>query len=235
MPDGIHEVLEGPEEDECNKKKNMNICQNKAVISPKTKDGVSDQQSVSPYRITTVCLGLLCALLLAGILGLFLKQRNLLTRYNNVTKTKDQLQIKTKMLNTKIRVKFQGGSCPKGWMKFESSCYYISTLNKKWEESRQDCIDRGVDLVIINSTEEQSFINSLFGPGNNTWIGLTDSVTEGTWIWVDGTPLTTRFWDKGQPNNLNNQDCGEFIHKSSGPGEWNDDRCQKNNSWICKI
>uniref|UniRef100_A0A4W5L807 C-type lectin domain-containing protein n=1 Tax=Hucho hucho TaxID=62062 RepID=A0A4W5L807_9TELE len=80
-------------------------------------------------------------------------------------------------------------TCPVGWRLWGSSCYFLSSEMKTWEESRLDCLKRGADLVIINSTEEHEF---LYGLIKGAWIGLTDIVTEGTWKWVDGTPLTTQ-------------------------------------------
>ncbi|XP_029548765.1 uncharacterized protein LOC115150032 isoform X1 [Salmo trutta] len=130
-----------------------------------------------------------------------------------------------------------GRPCPEGWKTSLSSCYYTTTMIKTWEESRKDCNERGAHLVIINSTEEQTFINGLYGPGNETWIGLTNVDTEGTWKWVDGTPLTTAYWKTGKPSSYlgANQDCVEFFHSSSDPGEWNDEECHKPNNWICEI
>uniref|UniRef100_A0A8C7PF81 C-type lectin domain-containing protein n=1 Tax=Oncorhynchus mykiss TaxID=8022 RepID=A0A8C7PF81_ONCMY len=85
--------------------------------------------------------------------------------------------------------------------KFESSWYFLSTETKTWKESRQDCLERGADLVIIDGRKEQKRV----------WIGLTDSVIEGTWKWVDGTPLIT------------------------GPLKaWNDLSCAENLYWICE-
>lgn len=46
-------------------------------------------------------------------------------------------------------------SCPQDWMMFGSSCYYISSQRSNWDNSRQDCLQREADLVIINSKVEQ--------------------------------------------------------------------------------
>ncbi|KAM6980230.1 C-type lectin domain family 4 member M-like [Aplochiton taeniatus] len=108
-------------------------------------------------------------------------------------------------------------------------------MKRNWTWSRQDCRERGADLLIINSSEEQAFVNGLGENGKNAWMGLSDILQEGLWTWVDGTPLTLNFWEEGQPNSHGgNQDCGEFVHRSGGRGDWNDDGCFAEQNWICE-
>ncbi|KAJ8350998.1 hypothetical protein AAFF_G00165930 [Aldrovandia affinis] len=78
--------------------------------------------------------------------------------------------------------------CPEGWKQRNSTCYYFSTELKSWNDSRSACLKQGADLVIIDSEEEQDFIFK-HTRDDFHWIGLSDSETEGTWLWVDGTPL----------------------------------------------
>ncbi|KAL6466948.1 hypothetical protein MHYP_G00247520 [Metynnis hypsauchen] len=111
---------------------------------------------------------------------------------------------------------------------FASSMYFISTGGKSWSESRQDCRERGADLLIINSREEQDFIEIL-RRGRTTWIGLTDSETEGVWKWVDSSELTTGFWANGEPNgNLGDEDCVVTATK------WADYPCNHRFVWVCE-
>ncbi|XP_038841117.1 CD209 antigen-like protein C [Salvelinus namaycush] len=233
-----------------------------------------------------VCLGLLCVLLLAGITGLLLYQRNQLTSSNTLTKERDQLQTSDNNLtaerdqlqtsnntltverdqlqtryNTLTKESYQLQTryntltkesyqlqkeierlkkstvekvCPQGWKKLGSSCYYVSTELKSWEESRQDCRDRGADLVVINSQEKQTLVNWLCGRKDYVWIGLTDSVTEGTWKWVDDTRLTTKYWYSGEPNGGVAEDCVYFYSWSSDTGAWWDYYCYYKYRWICE-
>uniref|UniRef100_A0A096LU04 C-type lectin domain-containing protein n=1 Tax=Poecilia formosa TaxID=48698 RepID=A0A096LU04_POEFO len=72
--------------------------------------------------------------------------------------------------------------------------YYFSTTKSSWTDSRRSCADLGSDLVKIDSREEQMFLdNRLRGLMEDSedmfWIGLTDSVEEGRWFWVDGSAL----------------------------------------------
>uniref|UniRef100_W5KJH9 C-type lectin domain-containing protein n=1 Tax=Astyanax mexicanus TaxID=7994 RepID=W5KJH9_ASTMX len=123
-----------------------------------------------------------------------------------------------------------------GWKYFSSSLYYISTEKKSWSESRQDCRDRGADLLIINSIEEQEFINKEFG-STEAWIGLTDAVTEGIWKWMDGSVLTTEFWWTGEPNDYGgDEDCviTGFHNARFGSSTWADYPCHHSEFWICE-
>ncbi|XP_029605396.1 C-type lectin domain family 4 member E-like, partial [Salmo trutta] len=159
------------------------------------------------------------------------------TSYNTLTKERDQLQTERDFLSGRFTNLKQ--TCSEGWQKFDSSWYFLSTETKTWKKSREDCLERGADLVIINSDKEQEF---LFNLNKGVWIGLTDSVTEGTLIWVDGTPLTNpRYWSPYQPDNggdkpeeYGEEDC-VHIHKEQSPRKsWNDLSCDSKLNWVCE-
>ncbi|KAL6467103.1 hypothetical protein MHYP_G00249070 [Metynnis hypsauchen] len=109
--------------------------------------------------------------------------------YISVIAEKDNLQKKLLYLEKAVQ---------EGWRYFSSSLYYISTEQKTWSSSRQDCRKRGADLVIINSREEQEFVDSLSCCKDAAvFIGLSDRETEGVWKWVDDSVLTTGYWANG--------------------------------------
>ncbi|XP_030335734.1 uncharacterized protein LOC115605467 isoform X2 [Strigops habroptila] len=45
--------------------------------------------------------------------------------------------------------------CPKGWKRFQGSCYYLSDDVMSWAASEQNCTGMGSHLVVINSKAEQ--------------------------------------------------------------------------------
>jgi len=64
---------------------------------------------------------------------------------------------------------------------------------------------RGVNghLVTITSAFENALVGSFRGANQDLrgWIGLTDEVTEGTFQWITGEPLTYTNWNIGEPSN----------------------------------
>lgn len=134
-------------------------------------------------------------------------------------------------------------SCPaeQEWVYFSGSVYRVSSTKKTWDQSRSDCLQKGADLLVINSREEQVW--RLIGAGQEIlartafssfffngvclvskafanqfkkymWIGLTDVAKEGSWRWVDGTAMSTRCL-QGAVDKWTNFAC--FLTKVSPP------------------
>ncbi|KAK7174559.1 hypothetical protein R3I93_001693 [Phoxinus phoxinus] len=83
---------------------------------------------------------------------------------------------------------------PEKWVQDKGRFYVFSNDTMDWDSSRERCQDLGGDLVIINSSEEQEFLAQQTVSSNALvlhWVGLTDRQTEGTWLWVDNTPLNS--------------------------------------------
>ncbi|XP_034743949.1 C-type lectin domain family 4 member E-like [Etheostoma cragini] len=177
-----------------------------------------------PGWAVTVCLVLLCVLLLAGIIGIGLHCRI-------------KLQTRSKTwagMSNQTLVEFNH-FCKNGCTSFNNSFYYISSGQMSWEDSRRDCKNRGADLAVVNNKEEQAFINSF---KRILWIGLTDRDKEGTWNWVDGSVLSSpMFWESGQPSVIFNgqkEDCVNTYFFNNMYASWNDENCANLQQWICE-
>uniref|UniRef100_A0A3B1IP67 C-type lectin domain-containing protein n=1 Tax=Astyanax mexicanus TaxID=7994 RepID=A0A3B1IP67_ASTMX len=153
------------------------------------------------YRLAAVGLVLLCVLLLLTITLLCI-------RLNNLTGERNQLQASYTSM-TADRDQLQTNY----------------TNMTSWTESRDNCRQRGADLVIINSKEEQR------DRKERVWIGLNKS--EGVWKWVDGSELITGFWYSGEPSNYRD-DCVITGYVSDTNKNWFQYSCSTPYFGICE-
>jgi hypothetical protein len=101
-----------------------------------------------------------------------------------------------------------------------------------WDAQRTACAADGANayLAIPDDAAELMAINDLFNFGDY-WIGVTDAVTEGTYLNVKGATQTFLPWDANQPNNIGNADCVE-VHENNRT--WNDSQCTNPLPAICE-
>jgi hypothetical protein len=89
------------------------------------------------------------------------------------------------------------------------------------------------NIVVVNDAAENAMLQSNITWTLEFWLGYTDVATEGTWVWVCGSPGYTN-WRSGEPNNSSDEDYGVFVRWSSGT--WNDfDNVSPNGSIGCVI
>ena len=90
-------------------------------------------------------------------------------------------------------------------VRFGKKWYKLYCGAVTWNEAKKKCQELGGQLVTVESEQENSFLRSLLLRSriDFVWLGATDEVTEGNWIWVNGMQMQYTRWDirQGQPNN----------------------------------
>ena len=95
-----------------------------------------------------------------------------------------------------------------------------------WSNGRAQCQSRGGDLATIHSAAEDAAAKAVVPSGSSAWFGLSDTTTEGSYAWVDGSALDYINWAGGEPNNWGgNEDCGGY-YKGHTSG-WADGGCDE--------
>ncbi|XP_063422181.1 macrophage mannose receptor 1-like [Mytilus trossulus] len=120
--------------------------------------------------------------------------------------------------------------CPSGWKSFATFCYKLYNQRMTWLQGRDYCNGFGGDLVSIQSQPEADFIKSNYISRNTAWLGINDWDVENKWVWSDKSAVTFTAWNRGEPNNYNNEDCAMVVQN----GKWVDINCFSNQPVICK-
>jgi len=104
----------------------------------------------------------------------------------------------------------------------------ISTI-LSWTDAKsaaEASVFQGVNghLVTITSADENAFVEGLVPNNSIVWIGFTDEVIEGIFLWVTGEPVVYTNWNGGEPNDAGSgEDYAEFLSDPPFAGSpWND-------------
>lgn len=105
-----------------------------------------------------------------------------------------------------------GGSmntCDLPWQKQDpvsGRCYLQEYGPRDWPSAEQRCVDLGGHLIAIDSANELGLLAEWLGP--EVWIGGTDAISEGKFVWTNGQAWTFSSWKDGTPLDPGgNRDC----------------------------
>ncbi|XP_038055180.1 perlucin-like protein [Patiria miniata] len=120
--------------------------------------------------------------------------------------------------------------CPGSFIEspYGGNCYEVHRSKKYYcKDARNICQNDGAWLVSIRDGDSMKWINGLYkeykrSPCNQYyWIGANDLNKEGHFVWQeDGNEIKYHFWEGGEPNNKDNEDC---VRVNSDNFEWNDE------------
>mmetsp|Transcript_377 Transcript_377/g.437 ORF Transcript_377/g.437 Transcript_377/m.437 type:complete len:249 (+) Transcript_377:1189-1935(+) len=106
---------------------------------------------------------------------------------------------------------------------------------KPFLEAENDCRSRGGHLASIGSAQENLEAFQAGDQRSTFFIGFNDRVTEGTFVWTDGSPSTFSNFNTDQPNG--DGDCVMYFG-SLGVGidfKWFDTSCDSTLPYLCKL
>jgi|GEM_PF-2709767 len=108
--------------------------------------------------------------------------------------------------------------------------YFVIT-DRDWNAAEAFAVSLGGHLATINDEAENIFLVSAFA-GGETWIGLNDRDSEGTFVWTSGEPVTYTNWAPGEPSDSTGDENAAYLHST---GQWNDSNESESRPGIVEV
>ncbi|XP_065132571.1 macrophage mannose receptor 1b [Paramisgurnus dabryanus] len=120
-----------------------------------------------------------------------------------------------------------------GWIEFKGNQYYVSSYSSvSVNEARKICKQGHGDLAVINDEEERVFIwHQAKDMHTDVIIGLAVDL-DGSYQWIDGSPVVFEAWEANQPALLNSEE--RCVKMTITQGLWETVNCGDEWAYVCK-
>ncbi|CAL1531506.1 unnamed protein product, partial [Lymnaea stagnalis] len=129
-------------------------------------------------------------------------------------------------------------------VKYKNICYCVYTKKLSWFEPRDFCFGLGPDvhLAEIKSAALNTYLMphlvALFRTPRSVWLGASDIVTSGVWLWNStGTSVenfTPTQWKEGHPAMKFTERCVKDEGNELKSFRWNTAHCTSVFAYMCQ-
>ncbi|KAJ8303421.1 hypothetical protein KUTeg_019817 [Tegillarca granosa] len=122
-----------------------------------------------------------------------------------------------------------------GTYAYDAFCYSFFKNSSTWNAAENHCVSRNGHLATVNDRYVQAFLASLISDmPADVWIGLTDSLTPGTFeSWTGGTSLQFTHWFKQHTGNEDGTCVAMRIRLPVGL--WVNGNCTDSKPYVCEF
>ncbi|XP_041910446.1 killer cell lectin-like receptor subfamily B member 1A [Arvicola amphibius] len=119
-------------------------------------------------------------------------------------------------------------TCLNDWLPHREKCIQFSREIGVWKDGLSNCARKGATFLLIQDREELRFVKDLIKEkGHSFWIGLTYSLPDKNWRWINGSTLSSDVLNIIGYFKLNS--C-VTVSKDKVFSE----NCDSENKWICQ-
>ncbi|XP_077157159.1 CD209 antigen-like protein C isoform X3 [Paroedura picta] len=215
-------------------------------VQPSKKDGISEKDQAPSFgkRILASTLFisfivLLTIVLICGAVAMLRIYPEILEEAAKLLDILDAANKRNEWAESQIKpIRSLLGA---GWKAFQGHLYFVSNTRMGHQKAREACEKANAYLVIINTPEEEDFVEKLVQlVAHYHWIGLkvVQVGTEYEWQWLNGEKPVRSYWMYGMStrpeDNVNN--CAAITQWCSTPRIcWRTVPCGQWHMWVCKM
>jgi len=123
-----------------------------------------------------------------------------------------------------------------------TKCYIVRKGQSSWSDAATRCTNEGdLRLAVITTANQNTAVQTAITQqaSGKAFIGLTDSASEGTWVWTDGSSYSYNpGWVSNHPTTNTAQNCVVMRDSGNNAGKWQHVACSKsandNINFVCE-